>query len=555
MIIDAGRGWHNAGGTARTSRRFGSQGEDDVVLHGDRGLTPPREALARPRRGIEKESLRVRPDGSLDTTPHPPALGSALTHPHVTTDFSESQLELITGIQPDVASCVRELTEIHQFVYRHIGDDALWASSMPCRLPADDAIPIGQYGRSNVGRLKSVYRMGLARRYGRRMQTISGVHYNFSLPDVAMSVLQSRASDARELRDFRTERYFAAIRNFRRHSWLPLYLFGASPAVCRSFVEGRAHRLQPLSDNTLYLPYATSLRMGPLGYQSDAQRSIAVSFNSLPNYAASLHRGLSEPYPAYEAMGVRGGDGEYRQLATTLLQIENEFYGTIRPKRRIRRGERPLHALTERGVEYLEVRSLDLDPFSPIGVDAVTMRVLDVFLLACVFAHSPPDTPDEIATIARNQFTVAERGREPGLRLTRGRDEVALSDWGLDVIGACGPIADALDATAGGNEYRSALAIAEARLRDPAQTPSARVLREMHERHHDSYLAFALSYSLAHRDALRALPFDEAAAQRYARAAEASIAAQAELEAKDDRPFEAYRQQYLGLDVMSGMPG
>jgi glutamate--cysteine ligase len=518
-------------------------------------LAPPREALACPLRGIEKESLRVRPDGTLDTSPHPQALGSALTHPHVTTDFSESQLELITGVQPDVASCARELTEIHQFVYRHIGDDALWASSMPCRLPGDDAIPIGQYGRSNVGRLKSVYRTGLALRYGRRMQTISGVHYNISLPGAAMAALQRSASDARDLRDFRTERYFAAIRNFRRHSWLPLYLFGASPAVCRSFVDGRAHRLQPLSENTLYLPHATSLRMGPLGYQSDAQRSIAVSFNNLPSYAASLHRALSEPYPAYEAMGVRGDDGEYRQLATTLLQIENEFYGTIRPKRRIRRGERPLHALTDRGVEYLEVRSLDLDPFSPIGVDAVTMRFLDVFLLRCVFAASPPDTPDEIATIARNQFTVAERGREPGLRLARDGEDIPLSEWGLDVIRACAPIADALDASTGGDEYRAALAVAETRFRDPAQTPSARVLREMHAHHDDSYLAFALSYSLAHRDSLRALPFDASVAERCARDAEASIAAQAELEAQDDMPFDAYRRQYLDLDVMSGLPG
>ncbi|HWC45920.1 MAG TPA: glutamate--cysteine ligase, partial [Casimicrobiaceae bacterium] len=314
----------------------------------------PDPMLARPLRGIEKESLRVRPDGTLDTSPHPDGLGSALTHPHITTDFSEAQLELITGAQPDVASCVRELTEIHQFVYRHIGDDALWASSMPCGLPRDDAIPIGRYGSSNVGRLKTVYRHGLAHRYGRRMQTISGVHYNFSLAEATMAALSPRTAGGQDAKDARTARYFAAIRNFRRHSWLPLYLFGASPAVCSTFVEGRPHRLQALSADTLYLPHATSLRMGPLGYQSDAQRSIAVSFNSLPNYAASLHYALTAPYPAYESIGVRGEDGEYRQLATTLLQIENEFYGTIRPKRRIRRGERPLHALTDRGVEYLE---------------------------------------------------------------------------------------------------------------------------------------------------------------------------------------------------------
>ena len=513
----------------------------------------PRAALAALARGIEKESLRVRPDGTLATSPHPRALGAALTHPHITTDFSESQLELITGVQPSVADCLRELTEIHQFVYRQIADDALWACSMPCRLPPDDEIPIGRYGRSNIGRLKSVYRLGLSRRYGRRMQTISGVHYNFSLPDVAMSALQATTRDEPSLCAYRTRRYFATIRNFRRLSWLPLYLFGASPAVCRSFVDGRAHRLEPLSADTLYLPHATSLRMGPLGYQSDAQSRLAVSFNCLESYAASLHHGLTAPYPAYEAIGIRGDDGEYRQLATTLLQIENEFYGTIRPKRRIRRGERPLHALTERGVEYLEVRSLDVDPFSAIGVDAVTMRFLDVFLLHCMLGDSPPDTPDEIAAIAGNQYRVAERGREPGLRLARGDREVALVEWGVDVLAACMPIAEALDAANGSGDHVAAMAIADERLRDPERTPSARVLREMHARHGDSYIAFALARSLAHRDEMLALPLAPRAAMRLASMADASLAEQRRIEESDDVPFEVYRQQYLGRDLMSGM--
>ena len=233
------------------------------------------DALAGTLRGIEKESLRVTPDGRLATTPHPAALGAALTHPNITTDFSESQIELITGVHPDADACVQELMEIHQFVYRALGDEMLWASSMPCRLPPDDRIPLGQYGRSNVGRLKTVYRMGLSRRYGSRMQTISGVHYNFSLSEPTMGSLQRTLGDTREAVAFRTDAYFALIRNFRRHSWLPLYLFGASPATCRSFVEGRSHRLQDLSADTLYLPHATSLRMGPLGYQSDAQRRLA----------------------------------------------------------------------------------------------------------------------------------------------------------------------------------------------------------------------------------------------------------------------------------------
>jgi glutamate--cysteine ligase len=479
----------------------------------------PREVLNSLRRGIEKESLRVQADGSLATTPHPARLGSALTHPHITTDFSESQVELITGVHPNADACLQELTEIHQFVYRAIGDELLWA--------ADDMIPLGRYGNSNVGRAKSVYRMGLSYRYGRRMQTISGIHYNFSMPG-------QLTNDA----------YFALIRNFRRHSWLLLYLFGASPAVCSTFVDGREHELERLSGDTLYLPYATSLRMGRLGYQSDAQSSLAVSYNSLESYGASLQQALTQPYPEYEAIGIREGD-DYRQLATSLLQIENEFYGTIRPKRVIRPGERPLHALRDRGVEYVEVRLMDLDPFYPVGIVAGTMRLLDVFLLHCLLSDSPPDTPQELGAIIGNKQRVASRGREPGLRLTRGSEEVTLAEWGGEVLAECEQIAAALDAATGGNLHRDALSAAVAAVDDPASTPSARVLQAMARDHNNSYVHFALAQSRAHRDAIMKLPLSEEVANRFALQAQESIVEQRRIEAADAVPFETYRQQYL----------
>jgi glutamate--cysteine ligase len=392
------------------------------------------------RRGVEKESLRALSSGALALTPHPHGVGSALTHPHITTDFSESQVELITGVQADAQAVVDELARIQHVTLREMGEEMLWVSSMPCCLPADDAIPLGHYGSSNVGRSKTVYRRGLGYRYGRRMQTISGIHYNWSLPEVS------------------SEQYFGLIRNFRRHAFLLLYLFGASPAVCSTFVAGRAHQLQALNAHTMYLPHATSLRMGRLGYQSEAQASLAVSYNNLQGYGASLQDALTRAYPPYEAIGVRGPEGDYRQLGTSLLQIENEFYGTIRPKRVIHPGERPLHALRQRGVEYVEVRLMDLDPFEVVGINAQTMRFLDVFLLHCLVSDSPPDTPQEIAALARNQHRVAERGREPGLALERGAAQVTLTDWGQELVRQLEPIARQLDAAHGGNGYCAAVA-------------------------------------------------------------------------------------------------
>lgn len=500
----------------------------------------PDAHLREMRRGVEKESLRATTDAFLALTPHPAALGSALTHPQITTDFSESQLEFVTGVHASAEACADELTAIHQFTYRALrerGDEMLWVSSMPCGLPTDETIPLGLYGSSNVGRAKSVYRMGLGHRYGRRMQTISGIHYNWSMPGIS------------------TEDYFSLIRNFRRHSFVLLYLFGASPALCSSFVAGREHELQPLGDGgSLHMPNGTSLRMGRLGYQSDAQSSLSVSYNSLESYAASLQEALTKPYPAYEAVGIRNPGGDYNQLATSLLQIENEFYGTIRPKRVIFPGERPLHALRERGVEYVEVRCMDLDPFEPVGINAATMRFIDLFLMHCLLAESPPDTPEEIGALARNQQRVATRGREPGLRLERGDHAETLAEWCAEILGGLAPIAVRFDALHGGHAYRDALTLAEARLREPETTPSARVLASMRHDFAESFVAFTRACSLKARETLLSLPFSDAQLAQFEAASRTSVEEQKRIEANDSLPFEIYRQQYVSAERL-GVPG
>jgi len=489
------------------------------------------ERLRGMRRGIEKESLRVRPDGTLAQTLHSPALGAALTHPHITTDFSESQLELITGPRPSVEACLEELQQIHQVVYRHLGEEVMWASSMPCNLPSDHLIPIGRYGTSNVGRAKTVYRLGLALRYGRRMQAISGIHYNFSLPGVT------------------SDEYFALIRNFRRRSWLLLYLFGASPAVCSSFVAGRPHELTELAPGTHYAPHGTSLRMGRLGYQSDAQTSLRVTYNNLDDYTASLYDALTKAYPPYERIGIRDGD-DYRQLSTSLLQIENEFYSSVRPKRRIRRGERPLHALRERGVEYVEVRLMDLDPFAPIGITPAACRFLDVFLVNCLLTDSPADTPAEILEVRQNQQTVAVRGREPGIRLQRHGAAVPFAEWANEILRQCQPLAARMDEAFGGAAYSEACDEMVKRVADPGVTPSARVLHAMARNHDNSYVRFALIESTLHKAMLQHLELPREVRERFARLAAESLQKQRELEASDDVDFETFRQRYLAPDLL-----
>ena len=501
-----------------------------------------RRPLNRLNRGIEKESLRVLPSGNLSQTRHPTALGAPLTHPHITTDFCEAQPELVTGIHQSVQACIDELIDVHAFVYRHLDEELLWSSSMPCMLGRDEQVPIAQFGESNIGRTKHIYRLGLASRYGRLMQTICGIHYNFSVPDALWPVL-AEAHGERDSREFRDAAYFGLIRNFRRHSWLLIYLFGASPTLCKSFVKNKHHGLASFDEGSLYLPYATSLRMGRLGYQSDAQTNLHISYNSLPMYARSMLDALTRPYPPYQRIGVKVR-GEYRQLTTTLLQVENEFYGTIRPKRVIKKGQRHLAALSSAGVEYVEVRCLDLNPFLPVGISAEEIRFLDTFLLHCLLSDSPPDSEAETRELGINQLRTVESGRKPGLTLAWDGQEVELKVWADQLLGQCRPIAESLDHAHGDGNYVNAWAEQRARLDDPERTPSARILAAM-RRERIPFFRFAMNQSILHKGYFDAHALSNEMLDRYEQLAAQSLADQRAMEREDDESLDAFLHRYL----------
>ena len=397
--------------------------------------------------GLEKETLRMAPDGYIAQTPHPPTLGSALTHPYITTDYSEALLEFITPPLAGPDAALRFLREIHQFVYRRVGDELPWAASMPCILAGESSIPIAEYGRSNLGRMKHVYRRGLAWRYGRIMQVIAGIHFNFSLPDEFWTAFQEQEGDRRSLQDFRSESYFGLIRNLQRHGWLILVLFGASPAVCKSFLDGKATTLAEFDDHTCYGPYATSLRMSNVGYtnRTEKKSGVNVCYNSLAEYIASLSQAVNTPWPPYEQIGVVV-DGDYRQLNANILQIENEYYASMRPKQPPQGNEKPTLALKQRGVRYVELRSVDINPLEPLGVTAAQLRFLEAFLLFCLLAESPPLDAEERQMIDDNQMAAALTGRDPALILRNQRDApLPLRRWAEEIASALQPICELLD--------------------------------------------------------------------------------------------------------------
>jgi len=495
------------------------------------------------RKGLEKESLRVTPDGRIAQTPHPRALGSALTNEHITTDYSEALIELVTPTFLTSWELLQYLLDLHQFVYQHLGDELLWATSMPSILDGDASIPIAQFGKSNIGRMKTVYREGLGIRYGRIMQAISGVHYNYSFPDRMWGawpdIVQSRARG----QGFISERYFHLLRNYRRHGWIVLYLFGVSPVVCNSFLRGRNVTLPRLSKDTSYEPYATSLRMSDLGYRNRNQSGLSVSVNSLDEYVRDLTRAISTPHAPYEKLGVEV-NGVYRQLNANILQIENEYYSFIRPKRVARSGERPTKALLRAGVEYVEVRALDVSAFDPVGVNQNKLRFLEVFLALCLMKDSPPIDVSEQETLDANHVTVARRGREPGLSLTREGRPAPMQDWARELLDSMQGIAEIFDRGDAAKPYTAALAAQTAKIENVALTPSARMLTEL-EHTGESFFDLALRMSRLHKEYFLALHAPNVGRQAEFRAeADESLRAQAHIEASDRIGFPQYLADY-----------
>lgn len=507
-----------------------------------------RALLGQGLRGVERETLRVTPAGQLAMTPHPAALGAALTNEQITTDYSESLLEFITPAEHDIADALDRLDEIHRFVHAGLDGELLWNASMPCALPPEEEIPIARYGNSHIGMLKHVYRRGLAVRYGKTMQCIAGIHYNFSLHEKIWLLLRSLDDSGQSVapslsaRDYQSESYIALIRNFRRYNWLLMYLFGASPALASNFLRGRPHRLEVLSDDTLYLPYATSLRMSDLGYQSSAQAGITPHYNNLHSYIESLSQAVSQRYPAYEAIGTKR-DGEWIQINTNILQIENEYYSAIRPKRVINSGERPVQALAARGVQYVEVRCMDIDPFDPLGISLQTSRFLDVFLHFIAFEESAL-TSDESSAESRDNFArVVKQGRRPGLQLKQEGASIGLQEWGLRLLERMQPIAALLDAQAGGAQHAQALQAQCDKLRDAGLTPSAHVLREVRAAG-NSFAAFALNQSRRQAEQFLARPLNAALTDGFNAMARASIAQQQLIEHTQSGDFDSFVAAY-----------
>jgi len=492
--------------------------------------------------GIEKEGLRVSRKGGISQAPHPKAFGCALTHPNITTDFSESLIELVTPPLHSAEAVLSFLSKTQQYLYHHLPkDQSFWPASMPCVIRGETYIPIAQYGLSNRGMMKTIYRKGLANRYGSVMQTIAGIHFNYSFSTDFFEAYRAKKAPKATLRDFTDQSYMGLTRNVVRYGWLIPYLFGASSAVCKSFLKGyHQHSLVEFNDSTLYEPYATSLRMGDIGYQNlrEDEAGVKANYNSLGHYIHSLKAGMQTSCREYEAIGLKA-QGEYQQLNTNILQIENEYYASVRPKPLVLGGKKPLDALQDQGIGYIELRSLDINPLLPLGIDQTQIHFLEAFMLFCLLETSPAISSREQFDIDNNDHLVAHEGRKPNLNLVHKGQSIALERLGSDTMNKIYLCAELL-----GEKYQDTVKQMTRRINNADLTPSAVTLSEMKNRN-QGFFDYTNTLSKQHRREFLEKPIDSDHFDYLDQQTQVSCTQQLEIEQEDNLSFDDYLSHYF----------
>ena len=457
-------------------------------------------------RGLEKENLRIAKDHLLSSQLHPQAFGSALTNTHITTDFSESLLEMITSPQPSIHDLLTELLNLQQFVHKGIDEETLWASSMPPLIVDPLSIQIAEYGCSSIAKMKRIYREGLALRYGKLMQVIAGLHFNFSFADDFLQQMLVLGGEKDSVSDL----YMAQVRQILRDVWILPYLFGASPALSRSSVQGEIPSyLQAHADHTLISPYATSLRMSDLGYRNKGEELFSVDYSNVQAYAESLAKVVNTPYPEYTQLA--SAKTSYRQLNDSILQIENEFYSPVRPKQIIEAGESPTKALCRRGVAYVELRALDLDPFEPLGMSMSCLQFLDVFMFSCLLTPNPQHSPfkkGELHECQHHLNQVVTYGRDPNLMMSHDGKAVSFQQMTDELFLRLETVAGWMDSeTSAQTNYLQVVKEQKEKCEDVTLTPSARIIKALQDQDVE-YDVWVQQLSNQHRQRLLTCPVD-----------------------------------------------
>ncbi|MFP3019477.1 MAG: glutamate--cysteine ligase [Arsenophonus sp.] len=498
------------------------------------------------RRGIERETLRVTPEGRLANSPHPDSLGKSLTHPWITTDFSESLLEFITPVDDNIGHVLAFLRDLHRYTVRHLNHELMWPLSIPCFIEHQDNIKIAQYGISNIGRFKTLYREGLKNRYGALMQVISGIHYNFSLPIKFWEAFIG-VKDPESGKEKISSGYFRLIRNYYRFGWVIPYLFGSSPAISGSFLPKNDRNLsfEKTVKGTYYLPYATSLRMSSFGYSNKFQKDLKIIFNDLSTYVTFLKKAIKQPSAEFKKLGLYNKDGKYLQINSNILQIENELYAPIRPKQKVIGDESLSDALLKKGIEYIEVRSLDINLFTAIGIDETQIHFLDLFLIWCALAEDVSTMDEKELNCCRiNWNRVILEGRKPAqiIGIDCGKSMRSLKELGQILFDDLIRVADVLDVS-GNSRYHEVCSQLISMFDNPDLTYSGQILPKMIDQNINK---FGLELAKFYYQQLNNESYEVITDIEFSNVRKASICKQLEIEEKDKISFDKYLKKYTG---------
>lgn len=433
-------------------------------------------------RGIERETLRTTSHGTMPNTDHPYSLGSPLTHKWITTDFSEILLEFVTPNSNDLNYLLSFLNDLHQHVSKKIKNEYLWPLSFPYFIDPNYSIKLAQYGKSNIGKMKTLYRQGLKNRYGNFMNIISGVHYNFSLP-ISFWKKWKKIKNKADERNIISSEYLKLIRNYHKFGWIIPYLFGASPAICPSAIKNNISNIKfkKSKNGLLYLPWSTSLRLSSIGYQNYFTKKLNINFNCLHEYIYFLRYATNTTSEKFKKIGLKDNKGHLKQINDHLLQMENEFYTHIRPKQTIKKNECLSDALEKRGIQYIEIRSLDLNPFSPIGIDKKQILFLDLFLIWCLLADSPKIHNTDVKLYKKNWEIITLEGRKPNqkININNKYEKETLITISAEIFKNLYHIAEHLDEYSKYYSYKKVCKEFETYFQHPELTYSSKILSKM----------------------------------------------------------------------------
>ena len=398
--------------------------------------------------GIEREGLRVDFTGKLSEKNHPIVFGDKIYNPYITTDFSESQLELITPTFSNIEETYKFLNALYDIVAMEINDEYLWPQSMPCIIPEDKDIPIAKFCGCEEGRVAREYREELFLKYGGKRQLISGIHYNFSFNENIIKKLYKNSHKLQDYKDFKDNIYLKVTRDYLRYRWLLIYILGCTGVVHESYQEECVKQLEEISKDSFSNEGALSYRNSECGYKNKID--LFPNYNSVKDYVDSINKFIDEDF----------------------IDNHKELYAPIRLK--AKDPKYLLDSLINDGINYLEYRSIDINPFEKGGIALSDLHFINLFnLFLLIEDESDYENWQQEALI--NQNIIATHGQN-NVELIKDGKSISKVEWGLEIINKIKVINDELKL-----EYEEIIEYIRKRVENYKETYTYKIIEKVRE--------------------------------------------------------------------------